>query len=104
MDDAARDQLAGLGRVRGHVRRGAVSAKCVHAFPFFDDEERVRSPLRLDGKRAVSVDGGAVFDAAALGADRGTLAPNACRISSRLPGFAVMTAMTWIMVRLRWKG
>jgi len=25
------------------------------------------------------------------------LARNACRIASRLPGLAVMTAMTWIM-------
>src|SRR4030081_2526045 len=30
----------------------------------------------------------------------GQLARNACRIASRLPGLAVMTAMTWIMALL----
>ena len=60
----------------------------VHALPFLDRDEGVGTVLRLYGERGVGVDRGAVLDASLLGADR---------TSSRLPAFAVITAITWII-------
>jgi|SRR6185295_5473278 len=66
MDDAARDQLLRLRAVGRHVGRRRVRLERIHAFPFFDDEERLGSPFRLEAERVLGIDGRPVLDAASF--------------------------------------
>ena len=57
--------FAGVGR---HVRRGGVRLQRIHAFPLLDHHEGVRAVAWSGTERRVGIDGGAVLDAALLGA------------------------------------
>jgi hypothetical protein len=69
VNDAAGNQLARLGGIGGHVRRGGVGLEGVEACPFLDDDETVGAELGLVGASALGVDRRGVFDAAGLGVD-----------------------------------
>jgi hypothetical protein len=92
VDHAACDQVARLGRVGRHVRRGGMGSERLGALPFLDYHEGVGPKFRLETADAVSVDGGAILDATLLGMHRRYV--GAERFEDL---FAVMTATTWIM-------
>jgi hypothetical protein len=74
-----------------------VGLERIHAFPLLDHDEAVRPVLGLKRQRRIGIDRGAVLDAALLARTAGTLARKSFSTSSRLPGLAVITAMTWII-------
>ena len=98
VDDAACQEVPGLRAVGRHVRRGGVGLQRLEARPFLDHHERVGAELRLEG-RAVGVDRGAYSMQPSSAWTAGMLARKASSTRSRMPGFAVMMARTWIKAR-----
>src|SRR5882672_53072 len=73
----------------------ALSASMVSHFSM---TRKLSGPHLVWNGRALSASTAAPYSMQPFSArTAGTLARNACRIASRLPGLAVMTAMTWIM-------
>src|SRR5215472_15408887 len=71
MDDTARDHVAGLGGIGGHVRRGGMRPQRLGALPLLDHDKGVGSKLGLKAADTLGVDRGPVFDATLLGVNRG---------------------------------
>jgi hypothetical protein len=68
------------------MRRGGVGLEVIEAFPFLDDDKRVRA--ELGARAALGVDDRAVFDAPGLGMDRRHVGAEMTEHLVALAGFA----------------
>jgi hypothetical protein len=74
-----------------------VSFECFRTFPFLDKHKNIRPKFGLEITKPIGVRGGGIFDASASAKTFGMFAWASLRNASRIPGFAVMMAITWII-------